>query len=218
MKTSPSQLALFAADTRFVLLVSSLFSSGLAAELGPTAVVVFLVLRAHANFKTGEVHIGQRRLADQVGVTTLTCRRALTALESRGLISRMQAHSRARTTYTITDVIPVFHNDPEHKAPAGTISVPFIPATAAQLLNDAKASLYRGEAPRGSPITLNITVVHHSGTGDVVVHNHGSSTSEGSTSSDDGFHVGRLGEDRASWFARMIVEASERRSGQDPDS
>lgn len=210
VKTPPSQLALFAADTRFVLLVSSLFSSGLAAELGPTAVVVFLVLRAHANFKTGEVHIGQRRLADQVGVTTLTTRRALTALEARGLISRMQAHSRARTTYTITDVIPVFHNDPtQQAAPAGTISVPFIPSSAAQLLNDAKASLYRGEAPRGSPITLNITVVNHSGTGDVVVHNHGS------TSSHDGFHVGKLGQETASFFARMIVEANDQ--GGKPD-
>lgn len=208
-KAPPSQLALFAADTRFVLLVSSLFSSGLAAELGPTAVVVFLVLRAHANFQTGEVHIGQRRLADQVGVTTLTCRRALAALEAKGLISRSQEHSRARTTYTITDVIPVFHNDPEHKA-AGTIAVPFIPRRATELLNDAKASLYRGEPPPGSPITLNITVVHHSGSGDVVINNHGSSS--------EGFHIGKLDRERASWFARMIVEASERETEQDPDT
>lgn len=208
-KAPPSQLALFAADTRFVLLVSSLFSSGLAAELGPTAVVVFLVLRAHANFQTGEVHIGQRRLADQVGVTTLTCRRALAALEAKGLISRSQEHSRARTTYTIIDVIPVFHNDPGHRA-AGTIAVPFIPRRATELLNDVKASLYRGEPPAGSPITLNITVVHHSGSGDVVINNHGSSN--------EGFHIGKLDRERASWFARMIVEASERETEQDPDT
>lgn len=203
VKTAPSQLALFAADTRFVLLVTSLFSSGLAAELGPTAVVVFLVLRSNANFTTGEVFIGQRLIAEQAGVTTLTARRALGTLEARGLIRRKQAHSRARTVYTICDVIPVFRNDdPERKEQAGSLQVPFVPRHATELLNDARAALYRGQVPQGSPITLNITIVQHTGSGDVVVNNHGSN--------DTGFHVGAMPPETAAWFSRMIVEANER--------
>lgn len=210
MKTSPAQLALFAADTRFVLLVTSLFSSGLAAELGPTAVVVFLVLRSNANFTTGEVHIGQRLIAEQAGVTTLTARRALLQLEQRGLIRRRQAHSRARTVYTITDVIPVFKSDdPERKEQAGTLSVPFIPRHATDLLNEARSALYRGLVPNGSPVTLNLTInlVQHTGSGDVNVHNHGSN--------DTGFSTAGLTPDQVAWFSRMIVEAGT--TGGKPD-
>lgn len=186
--------------------MTSLFSSGLAAELGPTAVVVFLVLRSNANFTTGQVFIGQRLIAEQAGVTTLTARRALAMLEQRGLITRQQAHSRARTVYTITDVIPVFRNDdPERKDRVGTMSVPFVPRHAADLLNEAKAALYRGQLPQGSAITLNVTFVQHNGGGDVVINNHGSSAN---ANSDDGFYLGKLDPKSANWFARMIVEAN----------
>lgn len=209
--TSPAQLALFAADTRFVLLVTSLFSSGLAAQLGPTAVVVFLVLRSNANFTTGEVFIGQRLIAEQAGVTTLTARRALQQLEARGLIRRRQAHSRARTVYTITDVIPVFKNDAERSEQVGTFQVPFVPKHATELLNEAKAALYRGQVRPGSPIalTLNVTLIQNSGSGDVIVNNH----------ADAGFHVGNLTPEQVSWFQRMIVEAGagERLQDEDPD-
>jgi Bacterial regulatory proteins, gntR family len=198
---SAQQLALFAADTRFVLLVTSLFSSGMAAELGPTAVVVFLVLRSNANFTTGEVHIGQRLIAEQAGVTTLTARKALTALETRGLITRRQPTARARTIYTITDQIPVFRSDDdERKEKAGVLAVPFVPRNATDALNDARAALYRGIVPAGSPVslTLNITVVNNTGTGDVIVNNAGSSH----------FHTGQLPPETVAWFSRMIAEAT----------
>lgn len=194
------QLALFAADTRFVLLVTSLFSSGMAAELGPTAVVVFLVLRSNANFTTGEVHIGQRLIAEQAGVTTLTARKALTALEKRGLITRRQPAPRARTVYTITDVIPVFRSDDdERKEKAGVLTLPYVPRHATDALNDARAALYRGIVPAGSPVslTLNITLVNNTGSGDVIVNNAGSSH----------FHTGQLPPETVAWFSRMIATA-----------
>lgn len=211
VKTSPGQLALFAADTRFVLLVTSLFSSGLAAELGPTAVVVFLVLRSNANFTTGEVFIGQRLIAEQAGVTTLTARRALLVLEARGLIRRKQAHSRARTIYTITDVIPVFKNDdPDRKEQAGSLQVPFVPRHATELLNEARVALVRGIVPNGSPVTLNLTinVVQHSGSGSVTINNHGDSSRT--------LNLSGLDDQQRAFFARMLEAAEAREADKKP--
>lgn len=170
-KFSPSrQLALFHADTRFVLLVTSLFTSGLAASLGPSAVVVFLVLRANANYQTGKVHMGQRLIASQAGVTLPTTRKALTLLEQRGLISRHQDYENARTTYAITDRIPFFTNDEERNS-AGTLAVPFVPMRTAEQLGEAREALRHGKAPEGSRVTINVTLVQHTGSGNVVVNN-----------------------------------------------
>jgi Helix-turn-helix domain len=198
----PHQLALFSADTRFVLLVTSLFSSGLAAKLGPSAVVVFLVLRSSANYQTGKVFLGQRLIAEQAGITTATARRALATLEAHGLITRHQAHANARTTYTITDRIPVFQRDEEgEKQPAGTLAIPYVPVVAAARLNEARAALVRGVVPQGSPVVLNLTInlVQHSGTGDVIVNNAGGSR----------FHTGQMPPETVAFFSRMIADAAE---------
>lgn len=201
MRDHEKQLALFSADTRFVLVVCSLFSSGLAAELGTTAVVVFLVLRSSANFQTGLVYLGLREISRQAGISVSTTRRALTELERRGLIARRQPHPNGRTIYTLTDQLPVFQRDEKgEKQPAGTLAIPFVPQAASRNLEEARAALVRGVVPQGSPVVLNLTInlVQHTGTGDVIVNNAGSSH----------FHTGQLPPETVAWFSRMIAEAS----------
>lgn len=201
----PHQLALFSADTRFVLLVTSLFSSGLAAKLGPSAVVVFLVLRSSANYQTGKVFLGQRLIAEQAGITTKTARTALATLEAHGLITRHQPHANARTIYTLTDRIPVFQRDDDgEKQPAGTLAIPYVPVVAAARLNEARAALVRGIVPEGSPVTLHLTinVVQHSGSGDVVINNGQSETRT--------LNFSGLDDQQRALFARLM-EAAEAR-------
>jgi Helix-turn-helix domain len=205
----PHQLALFHADTRFVLLVTSLFSSGLAAKLGPSAVVVFLVLRSSANYQTGKVFLGQRLIAEQAGITTATARRALATLEAHGLITRHQPHANARTTYTITDRIPVFQRDDEgEKQPAGTLTIPYVPVVAAARLNEARAALVRGVVPQGSPVTLHLTinVVQHTGTGDVVIN---------SGPQERTFQRGAMDDETVAFFLRKIAEAGDEVGNED---
>lgn len=203
MKDHAKQLALFSADTRFVLVVCSLFSSGLAAELGTTAVVVFLVLRSSANFQTGLVYLGLREISRQAGVSVSTTRRALTELERRGLIARRQPHPNGRTIYTLTDQLPVFQRDDHgEKQPAGTLAIPFVPQAASRNLEEARAALVRGVVPQGSPVVLNLTInlVQHSGSGDVIINGNTQQT----------FHAGQLDDDQRAFFARMIQSAEER--------
>ena len=205
MKNQPRQLALFHADTRFVLLVTSLFTSGLAAQLGPSAVVVFLVLRANANFNSGKIFLGQRLIAMQAGISLPTTRRALSLLEQRGLISRHQETENARTTYSLTDRIPVFTNN-EDREHAGTLVLPYVPTRTSEQLQQARDCLQTGFAPSGANITINLTLQQHAGTGNNVVINQSKETST---------HVvdaSNLTEEARAFFTRMMTA----KAGEEP--
>lgn len=206
-QTGQRQLALFHADTRFVLLVTSLFTSGLAATLGPSAVVVFLVLRANANFNSGKIFLGQRLIATQAGISLPTTRKALALLEQHGLISRSQERDNSRTTYRITDRIPIFTND-EARENAGTLLVPFMPTKTAEQLAAARESLRYGDAPPAETrVVINLTLVQHIGSGDVVVHN-----GTGSSSTSKTLATKDLPAEAQAFFTRMMTA----KTGEEP--
>jgi DNA-binding Lrp family transcriptional regulator len=198
------QLQLFS-DLRFTLYLSSLFTSGLAAELGVSAVVVFLVLRTHANFKNGVVVIGQRLISDQAGLTPVTTRKALAKLESKGLIKRTQAYDRARTSYQITDLVPVYNED---KTKAGVLEIPYAPDHMKTRLAHAKYALEQRRAPDGSQVTLhvdnsktlNVQFINVSGDHAMLNISNGS----GQT-----FTQGNLSPDLVNFFRRMMSDESE---------
>lgn len=215
VRNAANQLALFSADTRFVLVVTALFSSGLAAQLGTAATVVFLVLRSSANFHTGLVYLGQREISRQAGTSLPTTRKALATLEAKGLIQRRQPYANGRTIYTLTDQLAVFQRD-EHgeKQPVGALAIPFVPHQASKHLDEARAALVRGVVPAGSPVTLNLTInlVQHTGSGSVTINNH---SRQGDTQT---LNLGSLDDNQRAFFARMLEAAEAGNAHKKPPS
>lgn len=151
--SKPRQGELFHADLRYITLLSSLYSSGIAAQVGPLAVSTLICLRISADFRTGTVTIGQRRIAEQVGCSPASVNSAIKTLVNFGLITVVQNSHGNRNHYTITDKVPVFHEDQL----AREMRIPFVPTKSRDHLEDARSSLIDGR-DRGSVKLYNVTI------------------------------------------------------------
>lgn len=79
------------AETTWFHVFRSMFSSGDAAKMGPHAVVVYLVIKAHANFRTGFASPSIDLISTMSGVSRSQVIRALETLEKEGYIERTLA-------------------------------------------------------------------------------------------------------------------------------
>jgi DNA-binding transcriptional MocR family regulator len=73
-------------DSSFMTTQRDLFESGLVAEIGANAFVVWMALKHHADFQTGRAFPGVRRIAELVGLNKDTVSRCLHALEDAKLL------------------------------------------------------------------------------------------------------------------------------------
>lgn len=82
-------------DTTYQTQQRDMFASGLAGEIGMNALGVWLAVKAHADFQTGEAWPGVRRLMDMTGLASATVQNALTTLQGAHLlrIARRQGRS-----------------------------------------------------------------------------------------------------------------------------
>lgn len=163
------QQDLFFADTRYVMLLSALITSGKASEIGPIAFAAFVCLRTHANYVTGLVSIGQRLIGKQIGASTGSVAKAIATLQEHGLIKvdDKRRGKGGRPVYQLVEKIPVYQDE----KPAGEMTFPFQPLALPDRLNEAREIIHSGEVPARSPINLHLTIniVQHTGVGDIII-------------------------------------------------
>jgi DNA-binding MarR family transcriptional regulator len=104
-------------DAIFVPVYKAKFlESGIAAQLGPTASLILIVIAAHANQYGMDSFPSQKRIADLIGVTEDTAHKHLQKLleftvDGQPLVTVEQERSETgrfrRNEYTITDACPV---------------------------------------------------------------------------------------------------------------
>lgn len=73
-------------DTTYQTQQRDMFASGLAGEIGMNALGVWLAIKAHADFQTGEAFPGVRRLMDVTGLASKTVQNALQTLQAAHLL------------------------------------------------------------------------------------------------------------------------------------
>ncbi|UZF34539.1 helix-turn-helix domain-containing protein [Ralstonia pseudosolanacearum] len=78
----------FRAETTWFHVFRSMFSSHDAARMGPYAVTVYLVIKAHANFNTGNSFPSIELIADETGISRSQVIRVLKVLETFGYLKR----------------------------------------------------------------------------------------------------------------------------------
>lgn len=73
-------------DTTYTTQQRDMFTSGLVAQIGPSAFVTWGAIKWHADFNTGEAYPGIRRLAEITGMSTPTVQTALKVLVENHLL------------------------------------------------------------------------------------------------------------------------------------
>jgi DNA-binding transcriptional regulator YhcF (GntR family) len=85
-------------DTSFQTLQRDLFNSGMAAHIGMNAFGVWLAIKNHADYNTGECWPGMRRLAELTGLAVGSVQKATKALVEAKLL-RIEQGKRKTNTY-----------------------------------------------------------------------------------------------------------------------
>ena len=85
-------------DTSFQTIQRDLFNSGMAAHIGMNAFGVWLAIKNHADFNTGECWPGMRRLATLTGIGSSSVQRAIKVLVEAKLL-RIDQDRRKTNTY-----------------------------------------------------------------------------------------------------------------------
>jgi DNA-binding transcriptional ArsR family regulator len=96
---------LFQAETTWFHVFRSMIESGDVAKMGPYAVTVYLVIKAHTNFKSGIAFPGIDLIIEKSGISKSQVIRALAKLEEHGYITREKTGRNNR--YTLREKIDI---------------------------------------------------------------------------------------------------------------
>lgn len=91
-------------DTSFTTMRRDMFSSGLAAQIGGNAFMVWCAIKYFADYNTGKAWPGMRAIAEKVGIGLGSVKRAIDILEDAKLVRIVGASSKTRgQTYIATE-------------------------------------------------------------------------------------------------------------------
>ncbi len=139
------------------MILNSLVTSGEAAKLGANAILVYLILKVHADYHTGLVSIGVRRLSQLSGIKSYqTVSNALKKLVQHSLIKSIDKEKGLRGLFEVKDTVTLYDREGTE---AGKAVVPYQPMQMKKHIDDVKLALKTGELPSSSNVTLNLNIV-----------------------------------------------------------
>lgn len=149
-------MELFGADTGWVHIFRAMIDSGDCAELGPHAMVVYLVIKSHVNLKTGHAFPGIATIAKAGGMSEKQVKRSLAKLTTKGYL--LKDREGRRNTYRLLERFPV-EDGPENQV--ATLTADYIPIQMRGIQNRIQEMLRNGEIARGQTlhVSLNVQVV-----------------------------------------------------------
>ena len=137
-------------DTSFQTLQRDLFASGLAARIGMNAFGVWLAIKSHADYNTGEAWPGMRRLAELTGLSLGAVSNSVKALvEARLLRLEREAKGKSRrgNTYVARERMDVRLGD----RVMCTIVLDYVPSTLRTRLSAIEDAVTGKRPPSNSP-------------------------------------------------------------------
>lgn len=131
-------------DTSFQTLQRDLFASGLAARIGMNAFGVWLAIKSHADYNTGEAWPGMRRLGELTGLSLGAVSNSVKSLVDARLLRVLQVatgRSRRGNTYIARERMDVRLGD----RILCTIVLDYVPATLRTRLAEIDSALSSGK-------------------------------------------------------------------------
>lgn len=132
-------------DTSFQTLQRDLFASGMAARIGMSAFGVWLAIKSHADYNTGECWPGMRRLAELTGLSVGGVSKCVHTLVDAKLLRVLEAGKGKRgNRYVARERMDVRVGE----RVLCTVIVDYVPATMRSTLKEIEGALSSG---KGSP-------------------------------------------------------------------
>jgi len=148
----------FRAETTWFHVFRSMFSSRDAARMGPYAVTVYLVIKAHANFKTGSAFPSIEVIGDETGISRSQVIRVLKVLEAFGYLKRTKRGRK--NEYRLREKVSIRDGSGQQAAVA---TWDYLPTTVQAAMADLKNLMLSGDLS-GSRVVhierLQINVTH----------------------------------------------------------
>lgn len=174
----PRQGELFRASTTWFHVLHAMIQDGTCAALGPHAMVVYLVIKAHADFHTGMAFPSTAVIADKAGVCRRKVAHALRILQEAGFLT-IERRGR-RNHYRLREQVGISNAGGE---PAAVAAWDYRPTAVKSALEQLKAMLTAGTLNAGPDCMvmikkLNMTVQINAGPGVQIVAADGGSDDE----------------------------------------
>ncbi|WP_298236012.1 hypothetical protein [uncultured Azohydromonas sp.] len=127
-------------DTTYLTQQRDAFASGLVAKVGPNAYSVWMAIKSHADWNTGEAWCGVRRIAEMAGMSPMTAQRAIKALLSEHLL-RVVRKDGQKVIYIARERMDVRLG----AIKVATIAIDYVPNSMRERLAEMKERASRGE-------------------------------------------------------------------------
>ncbi|MEX3629298.1 MAG: helix-turn-helix domain-containing protein [Burkholderia sp.] len=158
---SRTQGDLFRAETTWFHVFHSMIETGDVARMGPYAVTVYLVIKAHTNFSTGRSFPAIDTIATESGISRSQVIRELRTLEALGYIAK--SREGRRNEYRLREKVCIQDGNGR---PTAVATWDYLPSTVQAATADLKNVLVSGDFA-GSRIVhierLQVNVTHASG-------------------------------------------------------
>ena len=136
-----NQNELFKAETTWFHVFKTMIDSGDVAKMGPHAATVYLVVKAHTNFNTGQAFPAIETIVEKSGVSRAQVMRSLVTLEELGYI--VKSKKGRSNTYSVREKVEI------HDAggrPTHVATWDYLPASVQAAVADLKNVLVSGNA------------------------------------------------------------------------
>jgi len=137
-KTGQSEL--FRAETTWFHIFRDMIESGDVAKIGPHAVTVYLVIKAHTNFSTGRAFPAIETIVEKSGVSVAQVKRELKTLEAFGYITKEK--KGRHNVYTLREKVSIKSDDGR---PAAVATWDYLPSSVQHAVADLKNVMISGD-------------------------------------------------------------------------
>lgn len=162
------QAELFEADSTWFHLFKSMIDSGDVAKMGPTAFMLYAIIKSHTNFHTGTAFPSIETLCRKSGLSKSPVLRALQTLEESGYLTR---HKQGRSNvYTLREKVTM--TDASGR-PAAVATWDYLPATVKAARAELSRFLLTGDDTAPQIVSIERLVIENI---NIQVGNHNSQT------------------------------------------
>jgi DNA-binding Lrp family transcriptional regulator len=165
------------ADTSWVTILTGQVHRGILAKIGPHATTVWLVLRSYARLQDGRVYLSLSEIQTLTGISVMTIRRAIQALEEHRMLQVVREGAGKRSRYFIVDLVAFADVAGEDVVAArealelgeksGEVAIRYVPSTSSKDRAQLDSWLAGGLAPTspnvqiiGSNVQINVENLH----------------------------------------------------------
>lgn len=127
---------LIQAETQWIHFFRSMVDSGALAQMSGSSLKVYLVIKAHANYRTGIAFPALKTIAEKSGISLAQVKRAIPELESLGYISKSK--NGRSNEYLVRETVRIQDDSGNH---TGTASWDYRPAMVQETVGDLKDAL-----------------------------------------------------------------------------